>query len=182
MIAYSPQPELARPARHRRCESSAQIKALLRKLNFAEQRVLLQVSLVINYDLPNSRELYIHRIGRSGRYGRKGVAINFVRSDDVRILRDIEQFYSTQIDEMVRSPFQCPAHKAYRTFLFRLCILVLLCHRLSAAGSLSSNDLTCMTEHCGLPCAANECGRPNLRSEGQSSTAALPSQPPSGQA
>lgn len=30
-----------------------------------------QVSLVINYDLPNSRELYIHRIGRSGRYGRK---------------------------------------------------------------------------------------------------------------
>eukprot|EP00993_Chasmostoma_nieuportense_P000902 NODE_1828_length_1365_cov_173.997577_g1736_i0.p1 GENE.NODE_1828_length_1365_cov_173.997577_g1736_i0~~NODE_1828_length_1365_cov_173.997577_g1736_i0.p1 ORF type:complete len:404 (-),score=110.31 NODE_1828_length_1365_cov_173.997577_g1736_i0:89-1300(-) len=59
-----------------------------------------QVSLVINYDLPNSRELYIHRIGRSGRYGRKGVAINFVKNDDIRILRDIEQFYSTQIDEM----------------------------------------------------------------------------------
>ncbi|KAI3948459.1 hypothetical protein MKW98_019209 [Papaver atlanticum] len=55
-----------------------------------------QVSLVINYDLPNNRELYIHRIGRSGRFGRKGVAINFVRSDDVRILRD----NSTQIDEM----------------------------------------------------------------------------------
>ena len=61
----------------------------------------VQVSLVINYDLPNNRELYIHRIGRSGRYGRKGVAINFVRSDDIRILRDIEQYYSTQIDEMV---------------------------------------------------------------------------------
>ncbi|KAJ7524118.1 hypothetical protein O6H91_18G078700 [Diphasiastrum complanatum] len=59
-----------------------------------------QVSLVINYDLPNNRELYIHRIGRSGRFGRKGVAINFVRSDDIRILRDIEQYYSTQIDEM----------------------------------------------------------------------------------
>lgn len=58
------------------------------------------VSLVINYDLPPNRELYIHRIGRSGRYGRKGVAINFVKSDDVRILRDIEQYYSTQIDEM----------------------------------------------------------------------------------
>ena len=40
------------------------------------------------------------RIGRSGRYGRKGVAINFVKSDDIRILRDIEQYYSTQIDEM----------------------------------------------------------------------------------
>lgn len=59
-----------------------------------------QVSLVINYDLPNNRENYIHRIGRSGRYGRKGVAINFVKADDIRILRDIEQYYSTQIDEM----------------------------------------------------------------------------------
>jgi len=59
-----------------------------------------QVSLVINYDLPNNRELYIHRIGRSGRFGRKGVAINFVKSEDIRILRDIEQFYATQIDEM----------------------------------------------------------------------------------
>jgi ATP-dependent RNA helicase len=55
-----------------------------------------QVSLVICYDLPNSRELYIHRIGRSGRFGRKGVAINFVKSDDIRILRDIEQYYSTR--------------------------------------------------------------------------------------
>ena len=35
-----------------------------------------KVSLVINYDLPNNRELYIHRIGRSGRYGRKGVAVS----------------------------------------------------------------------------------------------------------
>jgi ATP-dependent RNA helicase len=59
-----------------------------------------QVSLVICYDLPSNRELYIHRIGRSGRFGRKGVAINFVRKEDVRLLRDIEQFYSTQIDEM----------------------------------------------------------------------------------
>ncbi|WVR03822.1 ATP-dependent RNA helicase FAL1 [Kwoniella sp. DSM 27419] len=59
-----------------------------------------QVSLVINYDLPSSRENYLHRIGRSGRFGRKGVAINFVTVEDVRILRDIEQYYSTQIDEM----------------------------------------------------------------------------------
>jgi len=59
-----------------------------------------QVSLVICYDLPSNRELYIHRIGRSGRFGRKGVAINFVRTEDIRVLRDIEQYYSTQIDEM----------------------------------------------------------------------------------
>lgn len=49
---------------------------------------------------PTNRELYIHRIGRSGRYGRKGVAINFVKSDDLLVLRDIEQYYATQIDEM----------------------------------------------------------------------------------
>lgn len=59
-----------------------------------------QVSLVINYDLPTNRENYIHRIGRSGRFGRKGVAINFVTHDDVRNLREIEQFYNTQIEEM----------------------------------------------------------------------------------
>jgi Superfamily II DNA and RNA helicases len=59
-----------------------------------------QVSLVICYDLPTNRELYIHRIGRSGRFGRKGVAINFVKDDDVQTLRDIERFYSTQIDEL----------------------------------------------------------------------------------
>jgi len=59
-----------------------------------------QVSLVINYDLPTNRENYIHRIGRSGRFGRKGVAINFLTNADVRYLRDIEQFYNTQIEEM----------------------------------------------------------------------------------
>lgn len=40
------------------------------------------------------------RIGRSGRFGRKGVAINFTTTDDTRLLRDIEQFYNTTIDEM----------------------------------------------------------------------------------
>merc|ERR1712176_160507 len=59
-----------------------------------------QVSLVINFDLPTNRENYIHRIGRSGRFGRKGVAINFLSENDVRYLRDIEQFYQTEITEM----------------------------------------------------------------------------------
>lgn len=59
-----------------------------------------QVSLVINYDLPANRENYIHRIGRSGRFGRKGVAINFVTADDVRTMRELETFYNTQIEEM----------------------------------------------------------------------------------
>jgi len=59
-----------------------------------------QVSLVINYDLPRNPENYLHRIGRSGRFGRKGVAINFVSHDDERALRELEQFYHTTIDEM----------------------------------------------------------------------------------
>jgi len=59
-----------------------------------------QVSLVINFDLPTNRENYIHRIGRSGRFGRKGVAINFLTQPDVQFLRDIEKFYNTQIEEM----------------------------------------------------------------------------------
>ncbi|RNF14358.1 putative DEAD box RNA helicase [Trypanosoma conorhini] len=59
-----------------------------------------QVSLVLNYDLPFSREQYIHRIGRTGRMGRKGLAISFVKHDELRLLRDIEQFYATQIEEL----------------------------------------------------------------------------------
>lgn len=59
-----------------------------------------QVSLVINYDLPTNRENYIHRIGRSGRFGRKGVAINFIVKQDVKYMQDIEQFYNTQVEEM----------------------------------------------------------------------------------
>jgi len=59
-----------------------------------------QVSLVINYDLPQNMENYLHRIGRSGRFGRKGVAINFVTNQDVRAMKDIEKYYHTQIEEM----------------------------------------------------------------------------------
>lgn len=59
-----------------------------------------QVSLVINYDIPGTKENYIHRIGRSGRFGRKGVAINFVTTSDINVLKEIEQHYTTQIEEM----------------------------------------------------------------------------------
>ena len=59
-----------------------------------------QLSLVINFDLPKSKETYIHRIGRSGRYGRKGVAINLVTDRDLPHLKDIEDFYETRIVEM----------------------------------------------------------------------------------
>lgn len=59
-----------------------------------------QVSIVINYDVPNSVENYIHRIGRSGRFGRKGVAINFATEHDTEKLKAIEQFYETHIEPL----------------------------------------------------------------------------------
>ena len=59
-----------------------------------------QLSLVINFDLPREKETYIHRIGRSGRYGRKGVAINLINDREVDYLKSIEEFYDTQILEM----------------------------------------------------------------------------------
>jgi len=63
------------------------------------------VSLVINYDLPRNFEKYIHRIGRSGRFGRKGVAINLIATDDMGTMAELEKFYNTKIEEM-------PAHIA----------------------------------------------------------------------
>eukprot|EP01004_Peranema_trichophorum_P004269 NODE_3203_length_1400_cov_210.602976_g2710_i1.p1 GENE.NODE_3203_length_1400_cov_210.602976_g2710_i1~~NODE_3203_length_1400_cov_210.602976_g2710_i1.p1 ORF type:complete len:404 (+),score=49.05 NODE_3203_length_1400_cov_210.602976_g2710_i1:49-1260(+) len=58
------------------------------------------VSIVINFDLPANRDAYLHRIGRSGRYGRKGVAINLVTLKDVTNLKELESFYNTQVDEL----------------------------------------------------------------------------------
>ena len=62
-----------------------------------------QVSTVINFDLPNCVHNYLHRIGRSGRWGRKGVGINFITQRDVRQLKYIEGFYQTKIDELTEN-------------------------------------------------------------------------------
>ena len=59
-----------------------------------------QVGLVINYELPFKKENYIHRIGRAGRYGRKGTAINFVSPQDARFIKEIQEHFNTQIEEM----------------------------------------------------------------------------------
>jgi len=59
-----------------------------------------QVSTVINFDIPKCVHAYLHRIGRSGRWGRKGVAINFITRRDYKQLKDIEQFYQTNINEL----------------------------------------------------------------------------------
>jgi translation initiation factor 4A len=59
-----------------------------------------QVNLVINYDIPTCKENYIHRIGRSGRLGKKGTAINFVTDRDAPQLQEIEEHYHTEINEL----------------------------------------------------------------------------------
>ena len=59
-----------------------------------------QVSTVINFDMPQDVHIYLHRIGRSGRWGRKGVGINFVTRRDMRIKKEIEMYYGTIITEL----------------------------------------------------------------------------------
>jgi superfamily II DNA/RNA helicase len=59
-----------------------------------------QVSIVINFDLPRDIHTYLHRIGRSGRWGRKGTGINFITRRDIIKMKEIETYYSTQIEEL----------------------------------------------------------------------------------
>lgn len=59
-----------------------------------------QVSIVINFDLPKCIHTYLHRIGRSGRWGRKGVGINFITRRDVQKIKEIETHYACEIQEM----------------------------------------------------------------------------------
>ena len=62
-----------------------------------------QVNLVINYDLPPNKETYIHRIGRCGRFGKKGIAISFVKmqdQSDIKSLNRMKNFYNMEIEEL----------------------------------------------------------------------------------
>jgi len=59
-----------------------------------------QVSTVINFDMPRDVHKYLHRIGRSGRWGRKGSGVNFVTRRDFRKLKEIESYYGTTIPEL----------------------------------------------------------------------------------
>jgi len=59
-----------------------------------------QVSTVINFDITRCPHKYLHRIGRSGRWGRKGMAINFVTRQDTETMRRIERHYGIEIKEL----------------------------------------------------------------------------------
>ena len=59
-----------------------------------------QVQYVVNFDVPRSPHTYLHRIGRSGRWGRKGIAINFVNRQDYQKIKSIEEYYHTEVQDM----------------------------------------------------------------------------------
>ena len=99
------------------CQIHSNMDKIEREKNFKEfssgnMRVLIssnvtargidvqQVSTVINFDIPKCVHTYLHRIGRSGRWGRKGMGINFVTRRDTRYMKDIEQHYHTDISEL----------------------------------------------------------------------------------
>jgi translation initiation factor 4A len=79
---------------------SGQARVLLSTDLFSRGIDVQQVSIVINFDVPKNIHTYLHRIGRSGRWGRKGAGINFVTRRDMSRVKDIEKYYNTQIDEL----------------------------------------------------------------------------------
>lgn len=83
-------------ASFRRCENRILISS-----NITARGVdIQQVNSVFNFDIPRSPETYLHRIGRSGRWGRKGIAINFVTKRDIFTMRDIERHYKIDMKEL----------------------------------------------------------------------------------
>lgn len=65
---------------------------------------------MINYDIPNISETYVHRIGRTGRAGARGVAFSFCEHDDLEFLRDIEKLISQKIPVIDDHPFPKQVH------------------------------------------------------------------------
>ena len=78
---------------------SGQFRVLISSNVTARGIDVQQVSVVINFDLPRDTHCYLHRIGRSGRWGRKGVGINFITRRDVPKIKDIEEYYNCEIRE-----------------------------------------------------------------------------------
>ena len=59
-----------------------------------------QVGVVINFDLPKDVHNYLHRIGRSGRFGKRGVAINLITRKEYGRVKELERYYHTTIAEL----------------------------------------------------------------------------------
>ena len=79
---------------------SGQMRVLISSNVTARGIDIQQVSVVINFDVTKCVHTYLHRIGRSGRWGRKGTGVNFVTRRDFGKMKEIESHYNTQIREM----------------------------------------------------------------------------------
>ena len=93
-MAQSERKEIHKEFKNGRC------RVLITSDLFARGIDVQQVSIVINFDIPKNEHTYLHRIGRSGRWGRKGIAINFQTKYDIARLKRFEEYYETKITEM----------------------------------------------------------------------------------
>ncbi len=92
-------PDTERKVTHKEFKTGG-CRVLITSDLFARGIDVQQVSIVINFDIPRNEHTYLHRIGRSGRWGRKGIAINFQTKHDATRLKKFEDYYQTQITEM----------------------------------------------------------------------------------
>lgn len=94
--------ELERPERRRRMDDfRAGVTRVMVATDIIARGIdIQQISLVINYELPMNRENYIHRIGRAGRYGRKGTTINMLLPDENTLMTDICDYYGMTVAEL----------------------------------------------------------------------------------
>lgn len=94
--------EMENNERRRRMEEfrTGKVRVLISTDLLARGIDVQQVSLVINFELPMNRENYIHRIGRSGRFGKKGVAINLLSESEKKTKEEIEKHYGTLMEEL----------------------------------------------------------------------------------
>lgn len=91
--------ELEKPERTHRMKQfiSGETRVMIATDIIARGIDVQQISLVINYELPMHRENYVHRIGRAGRYGRKGTTINLLLPEEVDMMKDICEHYGMQL-------------------------------------------------------------------------------------
>lgn len=94
--------ELEKPERARRMEQfiKGQTRVMISTDMLARGIDIQQVSLVINYELPTNRENYVHRIGRAGRFGRKGTTINLLLPEEEGMMKDISEYYGMSLQEL----------------------------------------------------------------------------------
>lgn len=94
--------ELEKPERTRRMKQfiAGQTRVMIATDIIARGIDVQQISLVINYELPTNRENYVHRIGRAGRYGRKGTTINLLLPEEESMMTDICEHYTMKVTNL----------------------------------------------------------------------------------